>query len=206
MGSGKSNLYVAITGPIAAGKTTLAGRLAERWGCLFVREPFERNPFLADFYRKGHDLALANELYFLWARFEQLRAVAPLGEAARGAVVTDYTFRQGLLFASLTLNADELALYRRLFDLLAPAVRKPDLLIYLTDSTDRLLERIVRRGRPMEQRLDAGYVEPLRQAYEQALTCPETAMLCIDCGREDVLAEETLRRIEEAAPSNQTLG
>jgi len=191
--------YVAITGPIAAGKTTLAQRLAERWGWLFVREPFERNPFLADFYRRGHDIALANELYFLWARFEQLRLVAPLGEAARGAVVTDYTFAQGLLFASLTLNADELAVYRRLFELLAPAVRKPDLLIYLTDSTDRLLERIARRGRPMEQRLDAGYVEPLRQAYQRAFVSGRTPTLHIDCGREDVLAEETLRRVEQAA-------
>lgn len=190
--------YVALAGPIAAGKTTLAGRLAERWGYLLVREPFERNPFLAEFYHRGKDVALANELYFLWSRFEQLRTVPPLGEAARGPVVTDYTFAKGLLFASITLSPVEQTLYRQLYDLLAGRVRQPDLIVYLTDTTDRLLERVRLRGRPMEHDLTAEYIEPLRAAYERAFLAQPGRLICIDCSQDDPLAEPTIRRIEDA--------
>ena len=43
--------YLAIEGPIGVGKTSLATRLAERFGGRLVLERVEANPFLVDFYR-----------------------------------------------------------------------------------------------------------------------------------------------------------
>ena len=42
--------YIAIEGLIGAGKTTLAKRLAAQWNGRFVREEFDENPFLPQFY------------------------------------------------------------------------------------------------------------------------------------------------------------
>jgi deoxyadenosine/deoxycytidine kinase len=186
--------YVAIAGPIGVGKTTLAQRLAEHWGWPLLRERFDSNPFLGEYYRGVADVALPNELYFLFSRFEQLRAVPPPGVGAVGPVMSDFIFEKGLLFTARTLSGVQRELFEHLHALLAPLVRKPDAVIYLTDRTDRLLERIRGRGRPMELTLGADYVEPLRAAYE-AHFASGPAALRIDCEREDPLAEATLRRI-----------
>ncbi len=189
--------YIAIAGPIGVGKTTLAQRLSERWAWPLARERFDRNPFLAEFYRRGHDVALANELYFLWSRFEQLRTAPPPGDASAGAALTDFDFAKGLLFAEVTLAGEEASLYRRLWNLMRPQVRRPDAVVYLTDTTENLLERIRRRGRPMEAELDAGYLGPLRDAYESHFAAEAGPVLRIDCGRDDPLADNSISRIEQ---------
>ena len=43
--------YVVVEGPIGAGKSTLARRLAEYWGTALAAERPEDNPFLPRFYR-----------------------------------------------------------------------------------------------------------------------------------------------------------
>jgi len=189
-------VYVAIAGPIAVGKTTLAGRLAERWGWSILREQFDRNPFLEPFYRGTPGLGLATELHFLFSRFEQLRTTPPPGPGAAGPLLTDYVFAKGLLFAARTLTGDEQGLYRRLFDLLAGLVRPPDAIVYLTDRTDRLLERVRRRGRPMEQGLGADYLDPLREAYVDFYRDRAEGVLRIDCLRDDPLSDAVIGRIE----------
>mgnify|MGYP001472532403 CR=1 FL=1 len=44
--------YVAIEGPIAVGKTSLAKLLSERLGARLILEGFGENPFLTDFYEE----------------------------------------------------------------------------------------------------------------------------------------------------------
>ena len=44
------NIFIAVEGPIGAGKTTLANLLNEHFGYTLLREIVEENPFLAKFY------------------------------------------------------------------------------------------------------------------------------------------------------------
>jgi deoxyadenosine/deoxycytidine kinase len=57
--------------------------------------------------------------------------------------------------------------YRLLFATMVDFLRKPDLIIYLRASVDRLVERILSRGRDFEQTIDREYLERLGQAYER---------------------------------------
>ena len=65
----------------------------------------------------------------------------------------------------LRLDADELALYKRLADLLEREVPKPDIVVYLQASVDSLMERIRKRGREFERDMSTEYIETLNEAY-----------------------------------------
>jgi deoxyguanosine kinase len=156
--------YIAIEGPIGVGKTSLAQILAERVGARLVLEPVEENPFLAQFYDDTRKFAFQTQLFFLLSRFQQQQALHQQ-ELFTQSTIADYLFAKDRIFAALTLDPNELALYDRLYGALGPRVVKPDLVIYLQASTEVLLQRIKRRGRAYERQIDPAYVETLATAY-----------------------------------------
>ena len=64
--------YIVIEGPIGVGKTTLARRLAERFGSDLLLEGAEENPFLDRFYHDPRSVALQTQLFFLFQRAQHL--------------------------------------------------------------------------------------------------------------------------------------
>src|SRR5438046_3098236 len=83
--------YIAVEGPIGAGKTSLARRLAEHGGAELVLEQAENNPFLAGFYQDTTRWALATQLFFLFQRVNQLAGLKQLDMFAR-PTVADFLF------------------------------------------------------------------------------------------------------------------
>ena len=156
--------FIAVEGPIGAGKTTLARRLAERLGGEPLLEDPDANPFLARFYEDMARYALPTQLFFLFQRFEQLRAVAQHDLFAR-VRVADFLLEKDPLFAGLTLAGDELALYQRLYDALALCAPRPDLVIYLQAAPRTLVERVRRRDAEYERAIDEDYLARLADAY-----------------------------------------
>ena len=64
--------YIVVEGPIGAGKTALARRLAKSLsGELILEEAFE-NPFLERFYTEGKSAALPTQMFFLFSRARQV--------------------------------------------------------------------------------------------------------------------------------------
>jgi deoxyadenosine/deoxycytidine kinase len=57
--------------------------------------------------------------------------------------------------------------YRLLFSTMTAYLRKPDLIIYLYAPVDRLIDRILQRGRDFEQTIDRNYLIQLGDAYER---------------------------------------
>jgi deoxyadenosine/deoxycytidine kinase len=80
-------------------------------------------------------------------------------------IVSDYIFDKDQIFAYLNIEGEELKLYENLFPLLQRNLRKPDLVIFLQSSTDRLMHNIKKRGRKVERNLTRGYIEELSEAY-----------------------------------------
>jgi deoxyguanosine kinase len=157
--------YIAVDGPIGVGKSSLARILAAEMGARLVEEQPDENPFLTSFYQDPRRHALSVQLFFLVQRYQQQAELAQGDLFAQGGVVSDYLFAKDRLFASLTLSADELALYDRFYSALQPRSATPDLVIYLQARTEVLLERIYRRARPAERPISPDYVREVAEAY-----------------------------------------
>lgn len=156
--------YIVIEGPIGVGKTSLAELLAERLQARKLLEGPEENPFLARFYKDMRRHAFQTQLYFLLNRFRQQQELVQF-DLFKQSLVSDYLFAKDKIFAYLTLDDNELALYERLHPLLEMRVQKPDLVLYLQAGTDVLLRRIQSRAREYEQELDRAYLEDVNAAY-----------------------------------------
>lgn len=158
--------YIAVEGPIAVGKSSLAAALAEQYGARLVREPLADNPFLARFYERPERYALTAQLAFLVERYRQQQELLQMDLFHR-AMVSDYIFPKDRIFAEVTLSDDELALYDRIYGLLDDRLRKPDLVVFLDADVDVLLRRLKKRRRPYEKRLGREYIERVAEAYRR---------------------------------------
>lgn len=158
--------YIVVEGPIGAGKTALARRLAASLDAdLILEEAFE-NPFLERFYRDGRSAALPAQMFFLFSRARQMEALRQPDLFSR-VRVADYLFAKDRLFAEVNLDPDELSLYEQVVDNLAVDAPTPDLVIYLQASVDALVDRIARRGVGYERLIDRRYLERLTDVYSR---------------------------------------
>jgi len=146
------------------GKTALAQVLAERIGGRLVLEQPDENPFLPGFYAHRRKHAFQAQLFFLLSRYQQQQALLQRDLFSQ-STVSDYLFAKDRIFAALTLEPAELALYHQVYDLLGPRVARPDLVVYLQARTDVLLSRIKKRGRDYERSIDPTYLDALAKAY-----------------------------------------
>ncbi len=155
---------IVVEGPIGVGKTSLARRLAQDFGSDPVLEEAEDNPFLERFYRNPRAGALPAQLFFLFQRARQLEDLKQqdLFSAVR---VADYLLDKDRLFARLTLDDEEYALYDQVHARLAIDAPRPDLVVYLQAPVDVLMERIARRGIRYEALIERAYLERLMAAY-----------------------------------------
>jgi deoxyguanosine kinase len=187
--------FIAVEGPIGAGKSTLARILAESFRARLVEEQPDENPFLGPFYRDPPRHALSVQLYYLLQRFAQQSDLAQGDLFAQGGVVSDYLFAKDRLFASLNLSTDEQALYDRIYQTLAPRVAVPDLVVYLQARTEVLVERIARRGRPQEAPIQPDYIRRVAEAYaEFFFNYNDSALLIVNASEIDVVGNEEDRR------------
>ena len=158
--------YIVVEGPIGVGKSSLTNILSERFAARKVMEVVEENPFLSSFYADRTKFAFQTQMFFLLSRFKQQQKLFQQDLFA-AVTVSDYLFAKDRIFAHLTLDPNELALYERIFEELGPRVAKPDLVIYMQARLEVLLHRIRKRGREFERKFDAQYLEDLCKAYNE---------------------------------------
>ena len=156
--------YIAIEGVIGAGKTSLARKIKDKLNAELLLEQFDANPFLEKFYSDRSRYAFQTQMFFLISRFKQQEELSQ-EDLFRDFIVSDYLFEKDRIFAYLNLNSEELKLYESIYPLLARSLRKPDLVVFLQSSSDRLMHNIKNRNRKIERALNRSYIEDLSEAY-----------------------------------------
>jgi deoxyadenosine/deoxycytidine kinase len=176
--SASPHKFIVIEGPIGVGKTSLTRRLAKSLGAQLVLEQADENPFLERFYRNPKAAAFQAQLFFLFQRARQLEEVrqADLFGAVR---IADYLLEKDRLFARVTLDDSEYALYERVYERIVVDAPKPDLVVYLQAPVDVLVDRIAKRGIRYEQYIERAYLDKLTQAYARFFHSYDAAPLLI---------------------------
>jgi len=188
------------------GKSTLARELAEQ---LHARRIFdaEDNPFLTDFYDEKPGAAFSSQMYFLYERHRRLLEARPEENAA--PIVSDFLFEKDKIFAYLNLDNEELKLYDRYFEMLAPSVPQPDLVIYLQAKPEVLRKRVSKKADPAETQISPEYVEAVANAYEHFFfRYSGSNLLVVDTSEIDFVArnqdlQELLRRLRQPVKGTQ---
>lgn len=157
--------YIAIEGNIGAGKTSLAQQIASDFNAKLILERFKENPFLPKFYQDPSRYAFPLEMSFLADRYQQLVEDITQYDLFKDCVVADYDVYKSMIFAKITLSEEEQSLYKKLFHLMHKELPKPDLYVYLYQTTERLLENIKKRGRKYEQSIEADYLMKINEGY-----------------------------------------
>lgn len=170
--------YIVVEGPIGVGKTTLAKRLAKTFDTELMLELAAENPFLPRFYSDPKSVALPTQLFFLFQRAKQLEALRQT-DMFKSVQVSDFLIEKDKLFASVTLDDDELALYHQVYDRLTLDSPVPDLVIYLQAPIDILMQRIIERGHDYERPMNRNYLKKISDTYIEFFYHYTTAPLLI---------------------------
>ncbi len=144
------------------------------------------NPFLKTLRRRPR-YAFQAQLFFLFQRAEQTRTLAQQGMFAP-LIVSDFMLEKDRLFARLTLSDEEYRLYSMIHAQVAPPGPAPDLVIWLDGPLVVLRDRIARRGRAMERRIENDYLRAVAEAYGAFFDAhTELPLLVVDVDRFDPL-------------------
>ena len=178
--------FLAIEGNIGSGKTTLVQKITQDFNAKPILERFADNPFLSKFYEAPNRYAFPLEMSFLADRYSQLNDDLTQFDLFKEFVVADYYIYKSLIFAQITLEKDEAALYQTVFELMYKEIQKPDLYVYLHQNTDTLLLNIQKRGRDYEKSISKDYLNKISLGYNEFIkTLPKENVLIIDISGKD---------------------
>ena len=198
--------HIVIEGPIRVGKSTLAKALAEQLHARRILDA-DDNPFLTDFYEEKPGSAFRAQMYFLYERHRRLLDSRPQDNPA--PIVSDFLFEKDKIFAYLNLDNEELKLYERYFEMLAPSAPAPDLVIYLQAKPEVLRKRVSKKADPAETQISPEYVEAVANAYEHFFFRFSGAnLLVVDTSEIDFVErnqdlQELLRRLRQPVKGTQ---
>jgi deoxyadenosine/deoxycytidine kinase len=200
--------YIVIEGNIGAGKTSLTTRIAQEFSARLILEEFADNPFLPKFYENPERYAFPLELSFLSERFSQLKKDLITEDMFAPKVMSDYFISKCQIFAKNNLHNDEYNLFLKMFEIVESNTPKPDLLVYLYQNVDQLLNNIQKRGREYEKYITAEYLENIQQQYLEFIRQhSDMRVVIIDTTNLDfVNSDEDYKWIKEKVLSEYPIG
>lgn len=168
-----SNIFI-LEGNIAAGKSTLASKLADMYGLTLFTEPLEENPYLELFYENPKEWGYQMQNWFFNQRLNTYKAALEASKTAK-AVLLDRSVFGDLVFAHNSykdgfISEADFKLYNEQYRLQLKDLPLPTAILYLDASPETCYYRIhnVRR-RPCEASIPLTYLQGLDKCYHAFL-------------------------------------
>lgn len=160
--------FLAVTGNIGAGKTSLARKLAAFFNWELCDEPFTVNPYLENYYKDMAKWSFHCETSFLALRLENHINILK----KEHSIIQDRCIYEGAemfvryLYKNNLLNETDWQTYHHLYQTTCSLITPPDLIIYIKSSTERCIRNIKQRNRGLDCNVDPAYIADLNKLYE----------------------------------------
>lgn len=181
--------HIAISGAVAAGKSTLLTALQQRLGdrAASHTERPQDNPYINEYYADSKRWSFHSQVTFLTLYFDDLQRAEQswLGDAHE-YYLYDRCLVENLVIARYRLQAGDLTqteydVLDKLANGMAQLMPPIDRYIYLKASVPLLLERLRERGREYESELGRAYAEQQKALYDAwAASLPADKVLVVD--------------------------
>jgi len=163
-------VFIALSGMIGVGKSTLSAALAEVLHLPLYKEPVDDNVYLADFYTDKAKHGFAMQVYLLNRRF-QLQQQIIWGNSGG---ILDRTTEEDKIFAKMLcdgkfMDERDHNTYLSLCQHMSNFLKAPNLIIHLDVSPEKALERIRNRNRTCESGITIEYLRALHAGYQEFL-------------------------------------
>lgn len=163
------NAVITIAGTVGVGKSTMTEALATALNFETSFEQVDDNPYLDRFYDDFKKWSFHLQIYFLAERFKEQKRMFEMG----GGFIQDRSIYEDTgIFAKMhmengTMDPVDYQTYTELFEamVMTPYFPHPNVLIYIEGPLENIIERIDRRGRPMEQQTPHSYWEEVHERY-----------------------------------------
>ncbi len=164
-----NKIFVAISGNIGTGKTTLSRLLSQRFGWEPHYEAVKENPYLEDFYADMRRWSFPLQIFFLNHRFRTHQNIV-LGDRSsiqdRSIYEDANIFARGL-YEQGKMEKRDYVNYLSLYESMCQFLTPPDLVIYLRKRVPSLQCRITQRGYEYEKSISREYLGALNGYYDE---------------------------------------
>lgn len=149
-------MLIVLAGTIGAGKSSLAAALGQHLGTDVFYEAVDNNPVLDLYYQDPKKYAFLLQIFFLNKRFQSIKEAYKANNNVLDRSIFEDELFLTLNFKNGNVTKTELDIYKELLanmleELEGMPKKRPDLLVYIDVSFDKMLERIDKRGRSFEQ-------------------------------------------------------
>lgn len=179
--------YISISGPVAAGKTTLLNRLLSHYGdrAAAHEERPQDNPFIREYYSDSSRWSFHSQITFLALYFDHPEQY----KVDKDFFFFDRCFIENLVLARYRLRAgdltrDEYDVIEKIAHGIDPSMPAIDKYIYLDCSVPLLCEHLAHRGREYEAALGREYAELQKELYDEWVAAlPQDKVLFVNVDR-----------------------
>lgn len=203
-------MIIAVAGNIGTGKTTLVRQLSDHFGYKAEFEATQQNPYLAQFYEDMHRWAFPLQVYFLGHRFKQGLAIS---NDASGVVLDRTIYEDANVFAknlyrSAYLTEMDYENYLNLYNTMVKLIPKPDVVVYLKGSPEKLKARINQRSdsgeRSYENVIPLSYLQDLDSCYREWIESYKySPVITIDINQIDLAKDEHFEKLVQNIQSQK---
>ena len=172
---------IAVEGLIGVGKTEFSRKLSDALFGELVLEEFSEAT-LERFYKNPIKYAFETEKSFLELRVKQHQKYSTKKKYPQ---IFDYLVHKSIIFAKKTMTKSEFIKFQGDFNNCLDFFIKPEVVFFLDQKTNYILDKIKKRGRKFEKKIDSKYLDLIKSEYDSWKSKTKFILIILDLNKSD---------------------